>query len=109
MEKRHPRSFGILVEEQGSARRTQTLTFLPRTLLHVGVSGYHDYLYHEAVATLPDHVDNLSVTDLHHILPIDLVKTKRLSLLLFIINDLYKSVIRLKYIHLYTFLQAVRR
>lgn len=50
----------------------QTLTFLPSALLHVGVAGYHDNLDHEAVATLPDHVDDLPVTNLHHVLTIDL-------------------------------------
>lgn len=48
------------------------LTFLPRTVVHVRVAGNHDDLDHEAVATLPDHVDHLPVADLHHILPIDL-------------------------------------
>lgn len=49
-----------------------TLTFLPRTFVHVGVASYHYNLNHEAVATLPDHVDDLPVTDLHHVLTIDL-------------------------------------
>lgn len=55
----------------------KTLTFLPRAFLHVGVAGYHDNLDHEAVATLPNHVDNLSVTNLHHILTVDLGQTSR--------------------------------
>lgn len=50
----------------------ETLTFLPRALLHVRVAGYHDNLDHEAVAALPDHVDDLPVTDLHHVLTVDL-------------------------------------
>lgn len=48
------------------------LTFLPRTVVHVRVAGNHDDLDHEAVATLPDHVDHLPVANLYHILPIDL-------------------------------------
>lgn len=48
------------------------LTFLPRPVVHVRVAGNHDDLHHEAVATLPDHVDHLPVANLHHILPIDL-------------------------------------
>lgn len=50
----------------------ETLTFLPRALLHVRVAGYHDNLDHEAVAALPDHVDDLPVTNLHHVLTVDL-------------------------------------
>lgn len=48
------------------------LTFLSRAVIHVRVAGNHDDLDHEAVATLPDHVDHLSVTNLHHILSVDL-------------------------------------
>lgn len=57
--------------------RWQPLTFLSGALLHVGVAGYHDNLDHEAVAALPDHVDDLPVADLHHILPVDLWRTWR--------------------------------
>lgn len=51
------------------------LTFLPGTIVHVRVAGDHDDLDHEAVATLPDHVDHLSVADLHHVLSVDLGRT----------------------------------
>lgn len=53
------------------------LTFLSGTLLHVGVAGYHDNLDHEAVAPLPDHVDHLPVTNLHHVLTIHLGERQR--------------------------------
>lgn len=49
-----------------------SLTFLSGAIIHVRVAGNHDDLDHEAVAALPDHVDHLSVADLHHILPVDL-------------------------------------
>lgn len=48
------------------------LTFLPRAFLHVRVAGYHDNLHHEAVAALPDHVDDLPMANLHNILAVDL-------------------------------------
>lgn len=51
------------------------LTFLPGTIVHIRVAGDHDDLDHEAVATLPDHVDHLSVADLHHVLSVDLGET----------------------------------
>lgn len=53
-------------------RTKLSLTLLSGAVIHVGVAGNHDDLDHEAVATLPDHVDHLSVTNLHHILPVDL-------------------------------------
>lgn len=53
------------------------LTFLPSSLLQFRVSSNHHNFYHEAVAALSDHVDHLSVTNLHHILAIHLKNHKQ--------------------------------
>lgn len=49
-------------------------TLLPHGLLHLWVPCYHDNLHHQVVATLSNHVDHLPVTDLYHILSVDLEK-----------------------------------
>lgn len=52
-------------------------TFFPGAVLHVRVAGHHHNLHHQAVAPLPDHVDDLPVTNLHHILTVDLRSYKK--------------------------------
>lgn len=52
-----------------------TLTSLASGVLQFRVSSNHHNLYHETVATLPDHVDHLPVANLHHVLAIHLTDT----------------------------------
>lgn len=56
----------------------KSLTFLPSSVLQLRVPGNHDNFDHEAVATLPNHVDHLTVANLHHVLAIHLKNTNSL-------------------------------